>query len=212
MGTNFYARIIPTHERKKEMCAAIEANDAEKVVQLAREMYGDIYWDYDSGEIKGGRVHLGKGSYGWKFLWNCNIFQVRNGHVEWTDNANGGRTGMWVKEPDTAEYVYPLTKEGIKAFIDRDDVEVYDEYGERQVKDAFFRCAVEWTTYKEYQTGEEREAWDADSYHRERPDERVFSSRNEYTDFLESLGYKLSEYKADFYSDGLRFSTHTEFS
>ena len=34
----------------------------------------------------------------------------------------------------------------------------------------------------------------------------------EYTDFLESLGYKLSFYKADFYSDGLRFSTSTEFS
>jgi hypothetical protein len=71
--------------------------------------------------------------------------------------------------------------------------------------------AINWTTWKDLKTGEVSEAWDAESYHREHPTERQWSCKNEYTDFLESLGYKLSEDKSDFYSDGLRFATSTEF-
>ena len=168
-------------------------------------MYDSIYMDYGEDEIKGGCVHLGKRSGGWKFLWNPNIFQVRNGHSEWIDHGDGSRSSRWIPEPDTAKYVYPLTKKGIKAFIDRKDIEIYDEYGELQNKEEFFQEALDWTKWN----GEE--AWDSDSYYKDNPSEHRWSCRNEYTDFLEDLGYKLSEYKVDFYSDGLRFSTSTDF-
>ena len=205
MGTNFYARIIPTKERKKELHDAIDENNISRVQTLVHEMYDSIYLDYGHDEIKGGCVHLGKKSGGWKFLWNPNIFLVRNGHSEWIDHSDGSRSSRWIPEPDTAKYVYPLTKEGIKAFIDRKDIEIYDEYGELQNKEEFWQMALNWTTWNGH------EAWDSDSYDRDNPNERKFSCRNEYTYFLEDLGYKLSEYKTDFYSDGLRFSTSTDF-
>ena len=91
-------------------------------------------------------------------------------------------------------------------------MEVYDEYGKRWDKDEFFKMAIEWTTWTDYKTGEEIEAWDADSYEEEYPNESRLSMKNGYTDFLESLGYRLSKTKSDFYSDGLRFSTSTYFS
>lgn len=212
MGTNYYAHIIPSKKRKKELIDAIEANDFSLIEKLTAEMYGSVkmYWGTD--EIEGGVVHLGKRSGGWKFLWNPNVFQIRNGHSELIDNPDGSRSSRWIPEPDTAKYLYPLTKRGIKKFIDRKDVEVYDEYGEKQDKEEFWDMAINWTTWEDHETGEVKEAWDADSYDKEFPNERKFSCRNEYTDFLESLGYKLSTYKSDFYSDGLRFSTSTEFS
>ena len=212
MGTNFYARIIPSKKRKQELHNAIDTYNVSMVETLVHEMYGSIYMDWDDNEIKGGCVHLGKRSGGWKFLWNPNIFQVRNGHTEYIENSDGSRSGHWVTEPDTPKYLYPLTKAGIKAFIDRKDVVIYDEYGEQQDKEEFFKMAIEWTTWKDHKTGKIEEAWDADSYYREHPTENRLSCRNDYTDFLESLGYTLSKSKSDFYSDGLRFATSTEFS
>lgn len=208
MGTNFYAYIIPSKKRKKELYDAIDENNISRIQTLVHEMYGSIYMDYGNDEIKGGCVHLGKESGGWKFLWNPNIFLVRNGHSEWTDHGDGSRSSRWIPEPNTAKYVYPLTKEGIKAFIDREDIEIYDEYGEKQDKNSFFQEALEWMTWRG------KEALDSDSYYRETTERglRGFSFRNDYTDFLESLGYKLSMDKSDFYSDGLRFSTSTDFS
>ena len=211
MGSNFYAHIIPTKERRKELHDAIEANDFSLINKLTGEMYGSAQMNYETDKCEGGVIHLGKRSGGWKFLWDPNIYQIRNGHSEWIDNPDGSRSSRWILEPDTAYYVYPLTKEGIKAFIDRPDVEVYDEYGEKQDKEEFFKMALSWTTWKDRKTNKVVEAWDSDTYYMENPKESRLSCRNEYTDFLESLGYKLSESKSDFYSDGLRFSTSTDF-
>ena len=206
MGTNYYLRKIPSKERKKELYDAIGANDYSLIDKLKVEMYNSIQLD-DNNNIIGGEIHLGKRSGGWKFLWNPNIFMIRSGHME---DYNGRR--IYVPDPSIPKYTYPLTKKGIKEFIDREDVEIYDEYGEKQDKEEFWNMAINWTTWKDHETGEVKEAWDADSYDKEFPKENKFSCQNEYTDFLESLGYKLSFYKADFYSDGLRFSTSTEFS
>ena len=134
MGTNYYAKIIPTRERKKELHDAIDADDFSLVQKLVDEMYGNLSLDYcDTSNLTGGVVHLGKRSGGWKFLWNPNVYVVRNGHSEWTETP-GGKSSRWIPEPDTPLYLYPLTKEGIKAFIDREDVVIYDEYGEEQDK------------------------------------------------------------------------------
>lgn len=204
MGTNYYGRIIPKEKDIKELHAFIDINDFSKIRQKVHEIYGS-FRPYSMDDKPIGEVHLGKHSGGWKFLWNPNIYKIRNGHSEATSLEDGITRYRFVPEPDTAYYLYPLTKKGIKEFIDREDVEIYDEYGEQQDKDEFFKEALDWTKWNGL------EAWDSNTYHKEYPSEKVWSCKNDYTDFLESLGYILSDDKSDFYSDGLRFSTSTEF-
>lgn len=206
MGCNFYANIIPTKERKKELHDAIEANDFSLINKLHKEMYDNIYIDYDSTEIEGGVVHLGKMSAGWKFLWNPNVYIIRHGHLE---DINGRRT--WVEDPNTGKYVYPLTKQGLHDFIFREDVLIYDEYGELQDKEEFWKDALEW--------GSNREGggWDAASYEayemKRDVNYRLYPVTGELIDFLKNEGYKFTSWtNSDFYSDGLRFASSTEFS
>ena len=203
MGTNFMARVIPTKERKESLKKLIDGDNFHDIREQVIQMYDSFKPLNMEDEIQG-EIHLGKRSAGWRFLWNPNIYMIRQGHTEWTEHE-GGRSGHWVQEPSTAYYVYPLTRKGIKAFIDREDIEIYDEYGDKQDKEEFWKEALGWSAWNGH------EAWDADSYDKEHPNEKHFSWENEYTDFLESLGYKLSKYKSDFYSDGLRFSTTTDF-
>lgn len=201
MGTNFYAHIIPTKKRKDEIKTAIDANDFSLINKLVQETYGSLEMSYEDEDLIGGVVHLGKRSGGWKFLWNPNVYVVRNGHME---DVNGTR--RYIPDPDTPLYLYPLTKKGIKAFIDREDVEIYDEYGVKQDKETFFKEALEWTTWR----GET--AWDSDSYEAEHPNEFHPVLDSALIRLLESEGFKLSNSKSDFYSDGLRFSTYIDFS
>ena len=204
MGTNYYARIIPKEKDIKELHELIDLNDFNKIREKTCELYKS-FRPHDMNDEPKGVIHLGKRSGGWKFLWNANIYRILNGHSEKIENGPDSYSYHWVPEPDTAYYLYPPTREGIKEFIDRDDIEIFDEYDEKQDKEEFFNMALNWTTWD----GEE--ALDSDSYYDNHPEERRWSCKNEYTDFLESLGYKLSKTKSDFYSDGLRFSTSNEF-
>lgn len=201
MGTNYYAKIIPSKERKKELHDAIEANDFPLITKLTDEMYNPIRVEYRKGHIIGGAVHLGKRSSGWKFLWNPNVFVIRKGHLE---GNNGIR--KYVPDPSTLLYTYPLTKKGLKSFIDREDVLIYDEYDELQDKEEFWKMTLEWG-YEKDDIG-----WDADSYYKDHPMEHCYSAGGELIDLLTAEGYKLSRYNSDFYSDGLRFATSIEFS
>ena len=199
MGTNYYARILPSKERKKELHDAIEANDFSLITKLTDEMYNPIRVEYGEGYIIGGVVHLGKRSSGWKFLWNPNVFVIRNGHLE--DN-NGTR--RYVSDPNTPLYTYPLTKKGLKSFIDREDVLIYDEYGELQDKEEFWKMALEWGYEKD------DEGLDAASYEEKHTSYPV---TGDLTDLLKKEGYKFTTYtNSDFYSDGLRFAGFTDFS
>lgn len=213
MGTNFYLRIIPSKERKKELIDAVERNDFREINRLSQELYGSFSkWDHVGGEI-----HLGKRSGGWKFLWNPNWYEEKHGHTEWEEVEKGCSIGHFVAEPSTVFKFYDLTKKSIKKFIDREDVEIYDEYGEKQDKDEFFNEAVNWTTWTDPKTGKEREAWDGESYEEwekeNNPFRRTYDySDSEYCKFLKEQGFKINKYGTDFYSDGLRFSTSTEFS
>lgn len=211
MGTNYYAHIIPTKERKDEIKKAIDNDDFPLVTKLLDITHGNFRYSWEGKEFVGGVVHLGKASYGWKFLWNPNIYLVRNGHMEYIE-YKGGKSGRYIIDPDTAEYLYPLTKKGIKSFIDRDDIEIYDEYNEKQNKEEFWQMAVNHTTWRDPQTENVVPAWDADTYIKEHPKEKYRSCENDYTDLLEKEGFKLSRDKSDFYSDGLRFATSIEFS
>ena len=201
MGTNYYCKIIPSKERKKELHDAIEADDFSLINKLKDEMYGSIQLD-DDNEIIGGRVHLGKSSGGWKFLWNPNIFVIRQGHLE--DSPTGRR---YVPDPSIPKYFYPLTKQGLHDFIFREDVLIYDEYGEEQDKEEFWKFALEWG---------QPDGWDAvsyEKYEREHNNYRQYPVTGELTDLLKQEGYKFTSYtNSDFYSDGLRFAGFTDFS
>ena len=199
MSCNYYAKIIPSKERKKELHDAIEANDFPLITKLTDEMYNPIRVEYGEGYIIGGVVHLGKRSSGWKFLWNPNVFVIRNGHLE--DNNS---TRRYVPDPNTPLYTYPLTKKGLKSFIDREDVLIYDEYDELQDKEEFWKMALEWGYEKD------DEGWDAASYEEKHTSYPV---TGELTDLLKKEGYKFTTYtNSDFYSDGLRFAGFTDFS
>ena len=199
MSTNYYAKIIPTKERRQELHDAIEANDFHLINKLTDEMYNTIRVEYGEDYIIGGVVHLGKRSSGWKFLWNPNVFVIRNGHLE--DN-NGTR--RYVPDPDTPLYTYPLTKKGLKAFIDREDVLIYDEYDELQDKEEFWKMALKWG----YEKGDK--GWDAATYEEKHTSYPV---TGELTDLLKREGYKFTSWSnSDFYSDGLRFAGFTDFS
>lgn len=197
MGTNYYAYIIPSKERKKELCEAIEANDFHLIQQLTNEMYGRLERNFDN-ELIGGEVHLGKVSAGWKFLWNPNVYVVRNGHME---DVNGSR--KYIPDPDTPLYLYPLTKQGLHNFIFRDDVLIYDEYEELQDKEEFWQMAL---------SHGQKDGWDAAGYEKKYP-KHIYPVTGELTDLLKAEGYQFTSMSnSDFYSDGLRFAGYTDFS
>lgn len=178
MGTNYYARIIPTKKRKQELIQAIEADDFDTITDLTQELYGhrDQYND-------GGKIHLGKSSAGWKFLWNSNIRKI-----PYYTSDKGPQYDY--------TYVYPLTKKDITDFVMREDILIYDEYNKKQSKKEFLDFAFN------------KEGLDGTAYHKEHPAETIYHSEEE--SMFRDLGYTVECY--DFYSDGLRFSTSTWFS
>ena len=210
MGTNYYARILPSKKRKDEIKKAIDDNDFNKINQLIDKTYGRPYYDFIEGNFSAGVVHLGKRSSGWKFLWNPNWYKMTKGHSEEKVNDNGSKTIHWVCDGYDVFKFYDLTKESIKKFIDRDDVEIYNEYDEKQDKNEFYEMAINWGYDKD------DEGWDGDSYEEfEKKQDPNYTPRiykTDYCNFLNELGFKLNKYNTDFYSDGIRFSTCTEFS
>lgn len=185
MGTNYYARIIPKEKDKQELKKAIDNNDYYTITKLYNELYNELN-EYNH---KGGEIHLGKASYGWKFLWNSNIHSYCDVYYD-EDNKFIPVYKHW--KP------YELTKESIREFIMREDVEVYDEYGELENKEDFLKYAFN------------KEGLDSYTYHLEYPNEIVWRDSEEALKPFKELGYS-PEY-GEFYSDGLRFSTSINFS
>lgn len=208
MGTNYYARKIPTKKRKLELCSLINTEDFHKIREEVENTFGRFELDYDRNPV-GGEIHLGKMSGGWKFLWNPNIYTIRNGHMEYTNEEH--TSGKFVPDPDTYFDLYPLTKEGIWNFINQPDIVIYDEYGKKQDTKEFFNTAINWTTWQG------REAWDSKTYmeyaRKKNPYYPIYRCNGPFIAELVKRGYKMiSEDNSDFYSDGLRFSTSIEFS
>ena len=207
MGTNYYARIKPSQFDKDCLKKLIDDDKYEALSLLYSKVYGSLEYDYADEMFNGGYVHLGKRSYGWKFLWNPNIFIKRNGHNVKIEHKDGTIEKSWKIDPSELIYFYPLTKEGIKAFIDRDDVIILDEYDELQNKEEFWNMAFNWG-YEKDDIG-----YDAGTYEEKYPEEKKYVCDSELIKLLEKEGYKFSSVtKSDFYSDGLRFSTSTDFS
>lgn len=145
MGTNFYAHIIPTKERKDKIKEAIDNDDFSTVKRLVE----DTYYSPTKYNVEGGNIHLGKRSYGWKFLWNPNWCQIRKGHSEVDSEGNY----RWIDDGYTIHKYYDLNKQSIIDFINQDNVVIYDEYDEKQDKKEFIDVAFGWN-----------DGWDSDSY------------------------------------------------
>lgn len=95
MGTNYYAVKKVSNEKKKLM-----------IELLMEDKYDDFDELYNS-ELK--KIHIGKSSCGWKFLFNYNHFKF-----------------------------YEPTKESINNFLSSEDVTIYDEYGDKISVDKFW--------------------------------------------------------------------------
>lgn len=240
MGTNFYARIIPTKERKDKLISLIKDDKFGDVVDEAVGMYGEYDAEYASGGE--GLVHLGKRSAGWKFLWNANVLLH--------DDENN--PFLYKKR-----LLYQLTKKGIRDFLSRENVYVVSEYHEsdpleelkRISSDDKLRDDEEVYDFKhidefldmtkdENRKWRDQEPWDGVSYHQYEVDMYNKIQRGDtdgmtefeiknfdrypivYKDSWEKYikQFVLSEYPeaiftgmGEFYNDGLRFCTCPKF-
>lgn len=200
MGTNFYARILPKEDEKNELINKIVNNKFDEIEDLASELYGSR----NEYSRRGNVIHLGKRSCGWKFLWNSNVIRYCDGYLD----------------PETKEFipiwkydqVYPLTKQGITDFVMRDDVIIYDEYGEQENPKEFLEMAFSWGqedgyTSKTYEESHKENSCYRNYYWSKKYQRGLNTERDEM--WLD-LGYNVEYY--DFESDGLRFSTSINFS
>ena len=95
MGTNYYAVKKVSDENKK------------RIIELLMDDKYDEFESLYKDEIQ--KVHIGKSSCGWKFLFNYNGFKY-----------------------------YDLNRDSINEFLTRDDVKLYDEYGSEVSVDKFW--------------------------------------------------------------------------
>ena len=200
MGTNFYARIIPKEEDKQKLLDAINNNQHDIIEDLASELYGNR----NEYSRRGNVIHLGKRSCGWKFLWNPNVIRYCDGYI---DSETKEFVPVW-----KYDQVYPLTKQGITDFCNREDVIITDEYGEIFSAEEFLEMAFSWgqpdgfvgKTYEESHKEESnyRNYYWSDKYQR--------GMHSQADEMWFDLGYVVEYY--DFEADGLRFSTSINFS
>ena len=129
MGTNFYAKRLPTRSRKDRLYKIVyDQMDVVKIVKMiddgefyaARNHINDFAEDFEK-EAKNveERVHIGKRSCGWQFLWH------------W----HGGQ-------------YYDKTLESIRAFLSDPDIVIEDEYHEIFTVEQFFDDEIKDIIYK----------------------------------------------------------------
>lgn len=97
MGTNFYAYRMLSRAEKDGFKDLIEMGRLDDVVDRIEDM------DHN-------KIHIGKNSFGWKFLFNHN-------HRKY----------------------YELSRESIDGFLRRDDIALFNEYDEEVSVDGFWK-------------------------------------------------------------------------
>ncbi len=75
----------------------IDDDELDKVLDKSKEMYGNIEYDVSTDQLVGCKVHLGKSSIGWKFLWNPQVFLIPHGHYETFQTECGKNTNCTQK-------------------------------------------------------------------------------------------------------------------
>jgi hypothetical protein len=198
MGTNYYARIIPKEEDKQKLKDAID-NDRDDLVE---DLVSELYSSRNEYTRKGNKIHLGKRSAGWKFLWNPNVIRYCDGYI---DQETKEFIPVW-----KYDQVYPLTKQGITDFCNREDVVIFDEYGEIFPAQEFLEMAFTWCldgfVGKTYEESNPHSSYK--NYYWSEKYQRGMYTKNDEMWF--DLGYIVEYY--DFEADGLRFSTSINFS
>ena len=199
MGTNFYARIIPSKSRKEKLKKLIDEDCFDDI----KEEVADMYNRSDDFHENHGEIHLGKRSGGWKFLFNPNYERYYSLTKESLMN--------FLKREDVIIYSeYFSFKENAKyskyKYTD-DPNSCKEEY--LWTAEQFMDMATNWGYNNP-------EAWDGESYEKyEREKNPSYLGYERYGDianeeFWIERGYKPSYY--NFYNDGLRWSTCCEFS
>lgn len=102
MGTNYYAVRKATEEQKEKVITLIKDNNFEIANNELQEL------------IKNTKVHLGKSSYGWKFVFNHNNKKF-----------------------------YELNRKSIIDFLNQDNIRIEDEYGNEIYLSAFWKMVKE---------------------------------------------------------------------
>lgn len=192
MGTNYYARILPTLEEKENLKKLIDSDDFYAIEKEVQRLYGEST-EYD----KGAEIHLGKRSGGWKFLFNPNYERYYKLTKEGLKE--------FLNKPNVIIYSeYFNSGNGIMEYTDDPDEVTGEEY--LWTPQQFLDMAFNWG---------QPDGWDGESY------EKWEMSRGrgyqEYTCYgnpreghWREKGYNPSYY--NFYNDGLRWSTCCEFS
>ena len=161
MSTNYYKILKPSEVRTKYLDLVEKINDLdiwspEKIYNEFRTTKkGFERWSVWDEFLDGMKIHVGKRSSGWKFLWN---FQ---------DNK------------------FYTNKEELLTFIRSG--RIVDEYGELQNTEEFIKMALEWGQPDGYIVNQEY-------YDNQKP----------------NYSFDMSHYDKEV--DGLRVSSHTEFS
>lgn len=168
MGTNFYKVLKPKYTKKQK--AEITKKINEQTKKLKEYFNDNNYIDrYDIedyyemlNELRPVKVHLGKRSGGWQFLWNHNN-----------------------------EQYYKKTLQSIREFLDADNGFIVDEYGECFTTEQFLNDEIGEAMYNDPDRF-------INGYQYDEKEKSVYSwakcSKHEFTT-----------------SEGLRFSTSTEF-
>lgn len=192
MGTNYYARILPTLEEKENLKKLIDSDDFYAIEKEVQRLYGEST-EYD----KGAEVHLGKRSCGWKFLFNPNYERYYKLTKEGLKE--------FLNKPNVIIYSeYFNSDNGIMEYTDDPDKANSKEY--LWTPQQFLDMAVNWG---------QPDGWDGESYEKwEMSRGRGYQGYAHYGDSWEGhwmkKGYNPSYY--NFYNDGLRWSTCCEFS
>ena len=109
MGTNFYAMIIPKEEDIKRLHRIIDGYLTGNTLEIDDDILKDAVQ----------KIHLGKRSSGWQFLWQAN-----------------------------PKY-YQDNLESIKEFLSRDYVIIYNEYEERFTLEKFLDKEIGYCLYND---------------------------------------------------------------
>lgn len=193
MGTNYYARILPSHSRKKKLKRFIDENNWDKIQDMVQLMYGRST-EYETGA----EIHLGKRSAGWKFLFNANDEKYYD--------LNRESLFKFLNKKNVI--IYDEYFDG-KTFEYSDDP---DKTGKHSLwtPTQFMDMALNWG-YNEDKLG-----WDGKTYEEWELSQknRNYCGYKRYGDPYESKwrekGYKPEYY--NFYSDNMRWATCCEFS
>lgn len=186
MGTNYYARIIPTKERKDKLKKLIDEDKFFDIELQFEELY------------KNAEIHLGKRSSGWKFLFNPNYEKyyplTRKGLMN------------FLKQDNIIIYNEYFKCDGVFKYTEDPD-DSKNEY--LWTPEQFMDMALNWGNdpNKPGWSGKEYEEW-------ERKEHGLYPQYLTYGDSREKYwrerGYSPEYY--NFFNDGMRWSTSCEFS